>query len=318
MSTLTTPPPATISVRDDAARLHKALKGLRCKTSEVVDILAHRDSVQRDLILQEYETAQSESLTKRISSELHGNIKKAVLLWLDEPATRDAAIARHALTSSLVDNQAITEVICSRTPSQIRRFKEVYLKVYHTHLERDIEDYLSGGLKKLLHEYISIPRYEGPEFDQEIVEKDAKDLFKAGEKKMLGTDDKTFIRIFSDRSSTHLAAIDKAYQRDHGHSLEKAIKKETSGYFERGLLAILRCATNPALYFAKILRKSMKGLGTDDSRLIRVIVTRTEIDMCQIKEAYFAKYGKPLTHAVRSDTSGHYKDFLLALIGSDY
>lgn len=61
----------------------------------------------------------------------------------------------------------------------------------------------------------------------------------------------------------------------------------------------------------------MKGLGTDDSRLTRVIVTRTEIDMCQIKEAYYTKYGKTLTQAVRADTSGHYRDFLLALLGSD-
>jgi len=62
----------------------------------------------------------------------------------------------------------------------------------------------------------------------------------------------------------------------------------------------------------------MKGVGTQDRRLIRVIVTRTEIDMQHIKIAYYKKYGKPLTSAVRSDTSGHYKDFLLSLIGSDY
>ena len=68
----------------------------------------------------------------------------------------------------------------------------------------------------------------------------------------------------------------------------------------------------------QILRKSMKGVGTDDSRLIRVIVTRTEIDMHYIKITYYKKYGKPLTHAVKSDTSGHYKDLLLNLLGSDY
>lgn len=62
----------------------------------------------------------------------------------------------------------------------------------------------------------------------------------------------------------------------------------------------------------------MKGVGTQDSRLIRVVVTRTEVDMYYIKIAYYKKYGKPLTHAVRSDTSGHYKEFLLSLIGSDY
>ncbi|RZC03390.1 Annexin D5 [Glycine soja] len=170
---------------------------------------------------------------------------------------------------------------------------------------------------QLLLAYVSIPRYEGLELDHIIVQEDAKQLYKSGEKR-IGTDEKMFIKIFSEKSGAHLAAVNSTYIASYGHSLEKAIKKETSGNFESALLTILRCATDPAMYFAKILRKSMKGVGTDDSRLIRVIVTRTEIDMQFIKIAYYKKYGKPLTHAVKSDTSGHYKDLLLNLLGSDY
>jgi annexin A7/11 len=72
------------------------------------------------------------------------------------------------------------------------------------------------------------------------------------------------------------------------------------------------------MYFMQILRKSTKGIGTYDSRLIRVILTRTEIDMQPIKIAYYSKYGKPLTHVVRADTPKHYEDFLLHLVGTDY
>ena len=59
----------------------------------------------------------------------------------------------------------------------------------------------------------------------------------------------------------------------------------------------------------------MKGLGTDDTKLIRVIVTRTEIDMQYIKAEYLKKYGKTLNDEVQSETSGHYRTFLLALLG---
>ncbi|MFS8005551.1 putative Annexin superfamily [Helianthus anomalus] len=45
----------------------------------------------------------------------------------------------------------------------------------------------------------------------------------------------------------------------------QAIKKETSGLFECALLTILQCAENPAKYFAKVLYKSMQGLGTNDT-----------------------------------------------------
>lgn len=62
----------------------------------------------------------------------------------------------------------------------------------------------------------------------------------------------------------------------------------------------------------------MKGLGTDDTTLIRVIVTRTEIDMQYIKAEYVKKYKKALTDAVHSETSGHYRTFLLSLLGPKY
>ncbi|KAK2453585.1 annexin D5 [Trifolium repens] len=111
---------------------------------------------------------------------------------------------------------------------------------------------LQSILHQLLLAYINTPRYEGPEFDQLVVEEDAKQIYKAGEKR-IGTDEKTFIRIFSERSTTHLAAVNTAYKTSFGNTLEKAIKKETWGSFLSGLLTILRCATNSSMYFAKVL-----------------------------------------------------------------
>ncbi len=68
--------------------------------------------------------------------------------------------------------------------------------------------------------YVSTPRYEGLEVDRELAAKDAKTLFKAGEKK-LGTDEKSFIHIFSERSRAQLAAISSAYHDMYGKSLKK-------------------------------------------------------------------------------------------------
>ncbi|THF94057.1 hypothetical protein TEA_018391 [Camellia sinensis var. sinensis] len=98
--------------------------------------------------------------------------------------------------------------------------------------------------------YVAMPRYEGPQIDTVIVENDAKALYKAGEKR-IGTNYKTFICIFSERSRAHLAAVNFAYHKMYGHSLEKAIKKKTSGKFTYALLTILQCVENPGKFFAK-------------------------------------------------------------------
>ncbi|KAK6931687.1 Annexin repeat [Dillenia turbinata] len=295
-----------------------ASSGFGCDSKAVVNILAHRDYTQRALILQEYRAMYSEDLTKRLSSELSGDVKRAILLWMPDPATRDATILHKALLGGdgiAVDARAATEVICSRTSSQLQQLRQVYHALYGAYLEHAIEFSTDGDHKKLLLAYLCTPRYEGPEVDRTMVEMDAKALYKAGEKR-LGTDERTFRMIFSERSRAHMAAVSAAYSMTYGNSLEKAVKSETSGLFEFALLSILRCAENPAKYFAKILRKAMKGMGTDETTLTRVIVTRTEVDMQYIKAEYHNKYKKTLYDAVHSETSGSYKTFILSLIGS--
>ena len=50
---------------------------------------------------------------------------------------------------------------------------------------------------------------------------------------MWGTDDDFFVDFFTRHSFASLQAIDKAYQAKYKHSLEVAVKKETSGMCER-------------------------------------------------------------------------------------
>uniref|UniRef100_A0A2N9FCL4 Annexin n=1 Tax=Fagus sylvatica TaxID=28930 RepID=A0A2N9FCL4_FAGSY len=284
MATLSVPPVPT-SPRDDAIALYRAFKGFGCDTAAVVNILAHRDSTHRTLIQQEFRVMYSDDLLKRLASELTGKLETSVLLWMHDPVGRDAIIVKQALSAETKNLQAATEA--------------------------------SGDHKKLLLAYVSTPRYEGLEVDRELAAKDAKTLFKAGEKK-LGTDEKSFIHIFSERSRAQLAAISSAYHDMYGKSLKKAVKGETSGHFEYALFSILSSSENPAKYFAKVLHKAMKGLGTDDTTLIRVIVSRTEIDMQYIKAEYLKKYKKTLNDAVQSETSGHYGTFLLSLLGPNH
>ncbi|KAI3734146.1 hypothetical protein L6452_13609 [Arctium lappa] len=317
MATLTIPPVLS-SPRDDAMHLYKAFKGLGCDTSTVINILAHRDSTQRALIVHEYKIMYSEDPIKRLASELFGNLKKAVLLWMLDPARRDAIILQDALTTD-IDLKAATEIICSRTPSQLQHLKQIYPSLHgvYKHLQDAIQAQTSGDLGHLLLAYLTTPRSEGLEVDRTMVDHDAKALYKAGEKR-LGTDEKTFRIIFSESSRAHLAAVSSAYHNMYGTPLKKVVKGETSGNFEHALVTILQCAENPGKYFAKVLRKAMKGMGTDDKTLIRVIVTRTEMDMQYIKAEYYKKHHKSLNDAVHSETSGHYQTFLLSLLGHNH
>ncbi|XXG51268.1 hypothetical protein AAC387_Pa02g5082 [Persea americana] len=243
--------------------------------------------------------------------------ERAISLWLMEESERDATIVWQSLQPKSLDKAALNEVICSRTPSQIRNLKRAYFTYFKSELSKDITCIfvIDRNTRELLVACLDDKaRDEGTNVDVNKAKEDATQLYKDGEQKMWGTNNKTFIDIFAKRSRPHLAAVDAAYDKLYGHSLEEAVRKETSRSFMAGLLTLLKCAKNPAKYFAEVLYNSMKGLGTSDTTLIRVVVTRAGIDMEDIKKEYEQAYKTSLKDCIHNDTSGDYRTFLLNLL----
>ncbi|EFJ12354.1 hypothetical protein SELMODRAFT_271856 [Selaginella moellendorffii] len=313
MSTITVPPMLP-PVQQDCQALHHAFKGFGCDEKHVIQILAHRNYLQRRELVNAYRSMYGEDLLRRLEKELHGNLEQAVLLWMMEPAERDAVLIRDAMKGLGTKDKTLIEIICSRTPSQLYYIRQAYQTKYHRSLDKDIQSDTSGDYRKLLLAFASGQRPEGPHVDMHLADADARELYRAGEGR-LGTDESTFIRVFSTRSAAQLHAAFAAYKHLYKRDIDKAIKRETSGDFEDALRLIVKSVTRPGRYFAKVLYDSMKRMGTDDSTLIRVVVTRAEQDMQYIKADFYQKYKKPLESMISGDTSGNYKHFLLSLVG---
>lgn len=56
----------------------------------------------------------------------------------------------------------------------------------------------------------------------------------------------------------------------------------------------MKVIRSKATYFAQALHDAMKGLGTDDNTLVRIVASRCEVDMVQIKEEFQRNFKQTL------------------------
>ena len=88
---------------------------------------------------------------------------------------------------------------------------------------------------------------------------------------------------------------------------------EFGGNMIKLLNTIVYAIISTSEYFATRVKAAMKGFGTNDQLLIRILVTRDEIDMPQIKQYYKQLYGKDMIEDIKSDCSGDYERLLVEL-----
>ncbi|XP_043951738.1 annexin A3-like [Gambusia affinis] len=193
---------------------------------------------------------------------------------------------------------------------------DVYLKETGRSMRDDLKSEVSGDYGKALLILAEGKKDESTNVDTAKAKADAKVLYEAGEKKW-GTDEAKFIDILCQRSVPQLRQILTEYKNVSKKTLQQSIESEMSGNLEELLVAVVKCANNAPAYFAERLFKAMKGAGTTESTLTRILVSRSEIDLMDIKEEYKKLFGYTLYSRLESEVSGHYGETLKKLCGQD-
>ncbi|KAF7258461.1 hypothetical protein EG68_04353 [Paragonimus skrjabini miyazakii] len=307
-------PVANFNASTDCELLRKAMKGIGTDENAIIDIMGRRSATQRNTIVTQFKAMYGKDLISEFKSELSGHFYDCVRALCYLPEEFDAVQLYEAMKGAGTDEDTLIEILCSRTNGQIAKIKEAFTKLYQKDLENEIVSETSRHFKRVLVSLLQASRDENPNVDLHAAKNEAEKLYKAGEKH-LGTDESQFLSILCTRSYEQLRAIFDEYKKLTKHDIEQALKSEMSGDLLDAFLAIVSCARNKPKYFAQLLEKSMKGLGTSDKMLIRIVVSRCEIDMGRIKKEFQAAYGKSLATWIKDDTSGDYERLLLTLIG---
>ena len=297
----------------DADALKNAFKGIGCDKKTVVDITVNRTNAQRLQIKEAYKASYGRDLMKDLKSELHNHLEDAILALYTDPIEYDADELRSAMKGIGTNEDTLIEIICSRPPHVLKAIIAKFKEKYKRDLEADVKSETSGTLRKLLIALLQCSRSTNTTPNQAQCAQIAQEIYGAGEKK-LGTDESIFNKYFCTLSPHELAAVSREYHKLTGHTILQAIDKEFSGDSKKTLRTIVYATLSPSEYFATRVNYAVKGLGTKDHILIRVLVSRSEIDMPQIKQYYKQLFGKDMVTDVKNDISGDYQRLMVGLI----
>ncbi|XP_068948868.1 annexin A3 [Petaurus breviceps papuanus] len=301
---------------DDAEAIRKAIQGIGTDEKTLIHILTARSHAQRQLIAKEYRAASGKDLKDDLKSDLSGDFEHLMVALITPPAKFDAKQLKKAMKGSGTNESSLIEILTTRSSKQLKEVYEAYYTAYKKSLGDDISSETSGDFRKALLTLANGRRDEGLKVDENLAKKDAQVLYDAGENKW-GTDEDKFTEILCLRSFPQLRLTFEEYRNISQKDIEDSIKGELSGHFEDLLLAIVNCVKNTPAFLAERLHKALKGGGTDEWTLSRIMVSRSEIDLLDIRAEYKKRYGRSLYADIKSDTSGDYETALLKLCGAD-
>lgn len=298
----------------DADELRSAMRGIGTDESALIRVVCHRNYAELAAIKNAYKTKHGKELIAVVESEISGNFRLALAGVLKDPRQFDSDMLHKAMKGVGSDEYFMLAILLGRNTEQKQQIGAIYSRNHSKSLEAAIRSESAGDKQRLLLALLAPRTADAQPVNETNARADAEKLYSAGEGK-LGTDEKTFIEIFSNRSWPHLKRTFAIYETIHKrHTMQRAVESEFSGVLKSGLEGIVSFARNPAEFYADAARRAMKGAGTDEDLLSFVVVGNRDL-LPEIKTAYSAKYGKSLYNAVEGETSGDYKKTLLALIG---
>ena len=222
-------------------------------------------------------------------------------------------ILRNACQGAGTDEDAIVRVIASTTNPERALIRRLYTQKYNEDLVSRLQSELSGDFKDAAVGSFMTPT----EYDAYCLN---------GAMKGLGTKEGVLSEIIGSRTPQELQAIKQVYAANYGETLDNAVAGDTSGDYQKLLLALLQCQRsqspmadpNGCAADAAALYQAGEGKwGTDEATFTRIFATRSPADIALINQNYKQHAGKGLLGAIDAEFSGDTKELLDTIVRSN-
>ncbi len=300
-----------LSVKELGDLLYKFLD-TKDKEEAIIKVVENSNLEKRLQICLYYSETYGKSLYSELKTKLSGHFKALVIHLFIHPITFYAKLLKKGLKSFGGDEDIILEALSFPNKEEMNQIESCFKTETGKDLIQEIEKNFSGVLKKNLINLISTPRGESHTPNPNKCEKLADLLISVGEGNWAGNDD-IFKEVFIKSSGEELILIGRFYYKKTGKNMLDIIEKKITGKNKILLKEVLYNNIIPQELYAEKIYNSIKGLGTNNSLLARVLVLRHEIDMDEINEFYKDKYKKEMKDDIIGDTSGNFQKLCLLL-----
>nr|ADD38226.1 Annexin A13 [Lepeophtheirus salmonis] len=330
-STASIKTPIKFSAKDDARLLHRLLKS-KFTADQVAEIIVPRTFNQRTQIKNAYENEFGDELISSICKSK--NDTENLIFLLFKGPINTAAREMH----KKIDKDILDETICCYNNDELNDLKDAYRYFSESSPNSkyvELIDAINDSTKGTYNTYlVHLLNKSRPEISNDIMQ-NTYNKYKTLDtlvdenlvRKDIGfvrsqcipktkPDELELVEIFSKRTNLHLCSIYLTYKNMYGTSVVEDISKYVSKPLRNAInTSIMNALDNKLLTIAQ-LYESMKGLGTRETTLSRIIGTRAEVDLEHLKVLYEERIGVNLIDRVSSDTGGDYKVYLKALLGN--
>ena len=295
--------------KEDAEKFEKLIK-TKDKT-EFINYIVTLSNDQRQDLRKAYKEAYKKELIDVVNKELSSDFKNTVVAYFKDETEYDVEELKRAMKGAGTDEETLIEILTSRTPDEMKKINEKYQEVYNTTLEKDVIGDTSGNFLELLKGLLTCTRSRNSKPKRFYCQSIAKEIYDTGETKK--PDTALIIRYFSSLSPIELQRVCQEYYKLSGKTMLEFIEKKFSGDFKNTLKAVVYAVISPSEYMATRILKSIKGAGTDERLLSRIIITRYHRDMEDIKMFFNKLYNKDMMTEIADDISGDYLKLVNAL-----
>lgn len=264
-----------------------------------------------------YDESFKRSLLKDLHSETSGHFREALLALARGPLDQDVHVVHKAIAGLGTKEHMLDDVLVGRSNADMKAIKDAYHREHHRDLANAVSEDLSLQTEKLFEYILSANRAEESALINYVEIEDKVDrLYNATEGHQFGHISDAVCQVMAFSSDAQLRAINLRYAQKFHHDLDHVIKHKFSGHMENTLRLILGRAVDRVKSDADGLEQAMKGIGTHDHLLVERMVRAHMMGrehMRQVCVAYQKFHGKELRERIHSETSGHYRDLLIAL-----